>query len=181
MPLTKQLSMVAPHHDMPDAGLVDDMAKGLAKRVIQKLSYALPISIKTRNILALLFLLAVIASFWQPLVLLYSLTQEQEHYSHIVLIPFVSLYILYLERKVVLASNEWSPVLGGMLLGAAIMVVLACRYCGLSGGLLADDHLSPGVFVLGNIYYMLRDQGISAGFIWPAVSPFYGPISVCLA
>ena len=109
MPLTKQLSMGAPHHDLHDAGL-GDMAKGLAKRVIQKLSYALPISIKTRNILALLFLLAVIASFWQPLVLLYSLTLDQEHYSHIILIPFVSIYILYLERKVVLASNEWSPL-----------------------------------------------------------------------
>src|SRR5678815_206284 len=48
---------------------------------------------------------------------LYSLTQEQIHYSHILLIPWVSAYVFYLNRKAILASREWSPLPGLILVG----------------------------------------------------------------
>ena len=83
----------------------------------QALSQPLPFSLRIRNGLSLLLLFAAVAWFWQPLVSLFSLTQQQEHYSHIVLIPCLSLYVLYLERNAILASREWSPWLGSLVIG----------------------------------------------------------------
>jgi exosortase len=83
----------------------------------QVLSQTLPFSTKIRNGLSIFLVLATIAWFWQPLASLFSLTQEQEHYSHIVLIPCLSLYVLYLDRKAIFSSREWSPWLGCMLIG----------------------------------------------------------------
>ena len=101
------------------------------------LSKSLPFSVKHRNILALLLFLATFAWFWQPLVDLFSLTQQQEHYSHIVLIPWVSLYVLYLDRKAILASREWNPWLGSLMLGVG-----ALCYWGADAVAWAPDHLS---------------------------------------
>ena len=84
---------------------------------IKVLSQPLPFSMRTRNGLSLLLLLAAVAWFWQLLVSLFALTQQQEHYSHIVLIPCLSLYLLYLERKAIFASREWSPWLGLLVIG----------------------------------------------------------------
>lgn len=84
---------------------------------IQALSQPLPFSMKTRNGLSLLLLLATVAWFWQPLLSLFDLTQQQEHYSHILLIPCLSVYLLYLDRKAIFASMEWSPWLGLLVIG----------------------------------------------------------------
>lgn len=81
------------------------------------LSKPLPFSAQRRNLLALLLFFATVAWFWQPLVTLFSLTLQQEHYSHIVLIPCLSLYVLYLDRKTILASREWRPWLGSLVIG----------------------------------------------------------------
>jgi hypothetical protein len=70
-----------------------------------------------RNGLFLVQLLIAIAVFWPPLSDLYRLTQKQSHYSHLLLIPLVSLYVFYLNRKVILASGEWSPFLGLITVG----------------------------------------------------------------
>ncbi|HET8670149.1 MAG TPA: exosortase/archaeosortase family protein, partial [Candidatus Saccharimonadales bacterium] len=77
---------------------------------------SLPISRKTRAGLSLFLLLVAIAWFWQPLVTLYSLSQAERHYSHFVLIPFVSAFSFYLNRKSFLALKEWSPLPGVILL-----------------------------------------------------------------
>ena len=86
-------------------------------------SWPLPISTTMRNGLLLLFLLASIGIFWHPLSALFRLTQEQSHYSHLFLIPVVSLYVFLLNRQVILASREWSP-----LLGVTTVVVGAAAY-----------------------------------------------------
>jgi len=114
MPLINHLSITAPLEDKKHAG---ERANRLAGEPIQALSQPLPFSMRIRNGLSLLLLLAAVAWFWQPLVSLFSLTQQQEHYSHIVLIPCLSLYALYLDRKAIFASREWSPWLGSMLIG----------------------------------------------------------------
>lgn len=84
---------------------------------IQTLSHPLSFSVRIRNGLFLLLLFATVAWFWQPFAALFSLSQQQEHYSHIVLIPCLSLYLLYLERKAIFASREWSPWAGSILIG----------------------------------------------------------------
>src|SRR6187551_2045920 len=90
---------------------------GEVRESFQVLSQPLPLSIRTRNRLLLLLLFVIIAWFWKPLLGLYSLTQEQSHYSHLLLVPLVSLYVFYLNRKVILASGEWSPLSGLLMVG----------------------------------------------------------------
>jgi len=70
-----------------------------------------------RNGLLLFLLIATIAVFLEPLTGLYRLTQEQLHYSHLLLVPLVSLYVFYLNREVILGSGEWSPLSGLFMVG----------------------------------------------------------------
>jgi exosortase len=62
--------------------------------------------------------------FRAPLSLLFRLTMEREEYSHVVLIPLISVVLLMLDRKRVFAvvSSAWGPgmtllVVGGLLYG----------------------------------------------------------------
>ena len=65
----------------------------------------------------LLVLSAVIAGFWGSLNDLYALTKEHEHYSHIVLIPWLILYAFYVDRAKILSSRQWNPSVGLALIG----------------------------------------------------------------
>ncbi len=78
-----------------------------------------------RNICFLLLVTASILWFHEPLtlVLASSLQDEHsEHYSHIVLIPLLCLYLLYLRRATIFTRVEWSPFLGSilMVIGGAV-------------------------------------------------------------
>jgi len=140
MDLSDHLSITAPLEDRKPAG---ERANLLEGGPIQALSQALPFSMKTRNGLSLILLLAAVAWFWQPLVSLFSLTQQQEHYSHIVLIPCLSLYVLYLDRKAIFASREWSPWLGSILIGMG-----AWCYWSADAAIFAPDQLSMAIVAL---------------------------------
>lgn len=129
-----QLSITATLEDENHGG---ERVNRLEGRPNQVLSQPLPFSMKARNGLSLLLVLAAVAWFWQPLISLLSLTQQQEHYSHIVLIPCLSLYVLYLDRKAILASREWSPWLGSMLIGLG-----ALGYWSADAAIVAPDQLS---------------------------------------
>ena len=109
----------------------------------QALSQPLPFSLRIRNGLCLLLLFAAVAWFWHPLVSLFSLTQQQEHYSHIVLIPCLSLYVHYLDRKAIFASREWSPWLGSLVMGLG-----AWCYSYADAAIFAPDHLSVTILAL---------------------------------
>ena len=87
------------------------------RRLFHRFNWPLPISLTLRNGLVAVLLLSSIAVFWQPLSALYVLTREQSHYSHLLLVPFVSAYVFYQQRKIILTSGEWSPVSGLMMVG----------------------------------------------------------------
>ena len=140
MPLSDHLSITVPSEDRKHAG---EKANRLEGEPIHALSQFLPFSMKVRNVLFLLLLLAAVAWFWQPLVSLFSLTQQQEHYSHIVLIPCLSLYVLYLDRKAIFASREWSPWFGSMLIGLA-----ALGYWFADAAIFAPDQLPMTILAL---------------------------------
>lgn len=140
MPLSDHLSITALLEDRKPAG---ERGNRLEGELVQALSQPLPFSMKTRNGLFLLFLLAAVAWSWQPLVSLFSLTQQQEQYSHIVLIPCLSLYVLYLERKAIFASREWSPWLGSILIGLG-----AVGYWFADAAIFAPDQLSMTILAL---------------------------------
>jgi exosortase len=74
---------------------------------------------KRHNTLFVILLAAAALWCWHSLVDLYALTQQQEHYSHIVLIPFISLFAFYLNREAILSSQDSSPVSGLGLLGGS--------------------------------------------------------------
>jgi exosortase len=111
-----------------------------ARRLLSK---PLPFSAQRRNLLALLLFFATVAWFWQPLVTLFSLTQQQEHYSHIVLIPCLSLFVLFLDRKAIHASREWSPWLGSLVIGMG-----AVGYWQADTASFAAEQLSMTILVL---------------------------------
>src|SRR5215467_11779327 len=99
MPLSDHRGITAPLQDKTRAGIVGETAESLIREPFQALSRPLPVSVKIRNGLSLLLLLVAIAWYWQPLAALYSLTQEQDNFSHILLIPWVSVYAFYLNRE----------------------------------------------------------------------------------
>jgi len=140
MPLSDHLSITELLEDTKHAGERDNHLEG---GPFQALSQPLPFSMKTRNGLSLLLLLAAVAWFWQPLISLLSLTQQQEHYSHIVLIPWLSLYVLYLGRKAIFASREWSPWLGSLVIGIG-----AWCYWSADSAIFAQDQLPMTILAL---------------------------------
>ena len=140
MHLNDHLSITAPLEDKKHAG---ERANRLDGEPLQALSQPLPFSLRIRNGLSLLLLLASVAWFWQPLVTLFSLTQQQEQYSHIVLIPCVSLYALYLDRKAIFALREWSPWLGSLVIGMG-----AWCYWSADAAIFAPDQLSMTILAL---------------------------------
>ena len=140
MDLSDHLSTAATLEDKKHAG---ERATRLEGEPPQALSHSLPFNLWIRNGLSLLLLLAAVAWFWQPLVSLFSLTQQQEHYSHIVLIPCLSLYVLYLDRKAIFASREWSPWIGSLVIGLG-----AWCYWSADAAIFAPDQLSMTILAL---------------------------------
>jgi exosortase len=140
MDLSDHLSTAAPLEDKKPAG---ERATRLEGEPPQALSHSLPFNLWIRNGLSLLLLLAAVAWFWQSLVTLFSLTQQQEQYSHIVLIPCLSLYVLYLDRKAILASREWSPWIGSLVIGLG-----AWCYWSADAAIFAPDQLSMTILAL---------------------------------
>jgi len=140
MPLSDHLSITALLEETKPACERENSPEG---EPVQALSQPLSFSTKTRNGLSLLFLLAAVAWFWQPLVSLFSFAEQQEQYSHIVLIPFLSLYVLYLDRRAINASREWSPWLGSILIGLG-----AAGYWFADAAIFAPDQLSMTIMAL---------------------------------
>ena len=142
---TDHLSVAPPLLDKSQNSIAGEASESLERRSYQALSSPLPVSRKIRNGLSLFLLLGTIAWFWQPLAALYSLTQEHpySHYSHIPLIPLVSLYAFYLNRKAILASWEWSPLPGLILIGLG-----AIGYWRADPVIYGADHLSLMILAL---------------------------------
>src|SRR2546427_2103383 len=71
----------------------------------------------------LLLMVATVAWFWRPLATVVSLSLQYgryAHYSHIVLIPFISLYLLYLNRRAIFATVEYTPWPGAFLIAIGV-------------------------------------------------------------
>ena len=79
----------------------------------------------SRHAAYLALLIATLAWFWAPLSTVVALSLqygEYEHYSHIVAIPFISLFLLYLDRHAIFAKVEARPRFGALVMAAAIAV-----------------------------------------------------------
>lgn len=121
MPLTDPLGIATPFPEKGRLAMADEGSKSLDWSSIPAFNTRLPFSERYRNSLSLVLLIATVLCFWQSLAGLYALTQQQEHYSHIVLIPWLSLYALYLDRKTIFSSRVWSPWLGSFVMGMGVL------------------------------------------------------------
>jgi exosortase C (VPDSG-CTERM-specific) len=63
--------------------------------------------------------------FWRPLLDLIRFASQTELYSHILLIPFVVVYLIWLKRKNLPVNLESSPFAGALAAGAGALIVLA--------------------------------------------------------
>ena len=84
----------------------------------------LPKAIRQRSILFAIFAGALLLLFFSHLHQLILFSFSQEHYSHIVLIPFVSLYLLYIDRGNIFSKIHYSIGTGITLVVAGILIYL---------------------------------------------------------
>lgn len=83
------------------------------------LSHALPWRSGQRNVLALLLFVGVCAWFWVPLMKLFDLALENEHFTHVLLIPLLTFYLLLSNRTAILTSPSWTPTVGTLVMTCA--------------------------------------------------------------
>ena len=79
--------------------------------------------LNTRNIVFLLFGAVALIMAYTPIKALYS-SNKSEYYSHIALIPLVSIYLIYIKRKEIFAKVNYLFVVGipVLLLGIALFL-----------------------------------------------------------
>jgi len=81
-----------------------------------------------RKICFILLVCTSILLWWQPFVQVLTISLENnnhQHYSHILLIPFLSFYLLYVRRAVIFSEVEWSPWLGSTIMMAGNVLCLS--------------------------------------------------------
>src|SRR3989442_5096808 len=102
----------------PTMTTTNSRTTGLTAMAEQPLTSQIP-----RHACFLLLMVATVAWFWRPLSTVLPLSLQYgryEHYSHIVLIPFISLYLLYLNRRAIFATVEYTPWPGAFLIAIGV-------------------------------------------------------------
>ncbi len=81
------------------------------------------------HILCAILALASIALFWVPLRELVSLSIDDRRYSHLILIPAISAFFLYRERRKIFSRITFAPAVGLLFLAVALIIygLLALR------------------------------------------------------
>jgi exosortase len=74
-----------------------------------------------RNALFLLFVGLSIMLFYASMKLLLESSLDNELYSHIILIPFVSIYLIYVRRREIFLDSNISVIPGSMLIVAGLV------------------------------------------------------------
>jgi len=130
---------------------------------------------KTSRSVAFALLVGVtLAVFWQPLSTLIRFSFEQEHYSHIILVPLISACIFLLERRSIFSHVETRRWAGSGLLVLGVLVYwFGQRYAAVST---ENDHLAIAIFAvvviwLGAFVLFYGLRALRAG-LFSALFPF---------
>ena len=78
----------------------------------------------TRHAAFAAVVLGALVWFWGPLATVVNLSfmrEDYEHYSHIVAIPFMSLFLIYRDRAAIHAEVDGAPRLGALIIVGALM------------------------------------------------------------
>jgi exosortase len=107
--------------------------------------------ITTRNILFILFNIITFIMFYGPMKNLIALSLRSEYYSHIILIPLISGYFMYLRRKAIFSDIHYSYTAGIILIIIGSLLYLTGKTQGIN--LDQNDYLSLMTFS-GLIFWM---------------------------
>ncbi|MBS0150555.1 MAG: archaeosortase/exosortase family protein [Nitrospira sp.] len=99
-------------------GLGHQAASSVVLPNLRSLSYALPCSHVQRDIFALLAFLGLCASFWVPLLELVAIALGNERFSFVLVIPILTFHLLFLNRKTIVTSRMWSPLIGLLVMAS---------------------------------------------------------------
>jgi exosortase len=108
--------------------------------------------VNQRNAFFLLFFVLALLMAYAPIKALYTSSINSEYYSHIVLIPLVSIYLFYQERKFIFSEQKYSLGAGTPLLLMGALLYLGGRFYGIQlnqNDFTAIIALSAVVFING--------------------------------
>jgi len=97
-----------------------------------------------RNALFLLFVVVSMLMFYDPMKLLVQSSFDNELYSHILLIPFVSMYLIYADREKIFRKSATSAFPGSLLILAGMVFYVLGKTFGID--LQPNDFLSVMTF-----------------------------------
>ena len=86
--------------------------------------------VNQRNAFFFIFFILAFLMAYGPIKALYNSSTNSEYYSHIVLIPLVSIYFLYQERRDIFAEKEYSHLIGLPLLMIGALLFFGGRFYG---------------------------------------------------
>ena len=86
--------------------------------------------VNQRNAFFFIFFVLAFLMAYGPIKALYNSSINSEYYSHIVLIPLVSIYFLYQERRDIFAEKEYSHLIGLPLLMIGALLFFGGRFYG---------------------------------------------------
>jgi exosortase len=86
--------------------------------------------VNQRNAFFFIFFILAFLMAYGPIKALYNSSINSEYYSHIVLIPLVSIYFLYQERRDIFAEKEYSYLVGLPLLMIGVLLFFGGRFYG---------------------------------------------------
>ncbi|GAC1664507.1 MAG: exosortase [Candidatus Acidiferrum sp.] len=93
-----------------------------------------PLSMETKRwLLYFSWVFLCFLLFWKPLLSLFDLTTYDETTSHILIIPFISGWLLFTDRKSLRVDGSQGKVLASAFLACAVLAIyfsMACRSCG---------------------------------------------------
>lgn len=172
-------SVREPHSDKSGAGLGHQAASSVVLPDLGLLSYSLPWRKGQRNVLALLVFVSVCAWFWEPLVKLFALALENEHFDYVLLIPALTCYLLFMNRTTILTSQSWSPTVGTLVMaGGAVCYRLA------DGQDWPQDRLAVAILALvvmcwGLFLFSFWSWVLSKGLVCASDAPLHGSFVRC--
>lgn len=79
---------------------------------LRPFTHILPFRHQHRPFIALLLLVGMCVWWWAPLVKLIALALGNEQFSHVILIPVLTSFLLLMNRGTLLTSHSWSPAVG---------------------------------------------------------------------
>lgn len=115
---------------------------------IRAKSFAAHISVGRRHLTFAVIVAASAALAWKPLAALIALCLHGDSYSHILLIPFITLYLFYTERVKIFDQVHSSWILGGSLMVAGTAICLLANPRFLSVGNIDLSALILGLMIV---------------------------------